>query len=74
MVIVLAVGLGGLAWLLVFLRNRHQRKLDERRAQIGGFPNAREKAMGARAATPDLWGPHQVRIHHKIGKAKADDV
>jgi hypothetical protein len=60
MVIVLAVGLGGLAWLLIFLRNRHRRKLDERRAQIGGFPSAREKAMGARSATPDLWGPHQV--------------
>ena len=61
MVVVLAIGLGFLAWLLIFLRNRHRRKLDERRAQLGGFPNEREKAAGARAATPDLWGPHQVR-------------
>lgn len=60
MVIVLAIGLGFLAWLLIFLRNRHRRKVDERRAQLGGFPTAREKALGARAATPDLWGPHQV--------------
>ncbi|ETN38460.1 uncharacterized protein HMPREF1541_06495 [Cyphellophora europaea CBS 101466] len=60
MVIVLAIGLGALAWLLIFLRNRHRRKLDERRAQIGGFPTEREKARGAQSATPDLWGPHQV--------------
>lgn len=64
MVIVLAIGLGALAWLLIFLRNRHRRKVDERRAQIGGFPSAREKAAGARAATPDLWGPHQVSSCH----------
>ena len=34
MVIVLAIGLGGLAWLLTFLRNRHRRKLDERRGKF----------------------------------------
>jgi hypothetical protein len=60
MVVVLALGLGALAWLLVWLRNRHRRKVDDRTAQLGGFPTEREKAAGARAATPDLWGPHQV--------------
>ena len=61
MIVVLAIGLGALAWLLIFLRNRHRRKRDELRARQGGFPTEREKASGARAATPDLWGPHQVR-------------
>lgn len=72
MVIVLAIGLGGLAWLLIFLRNRHRRKLDERRAQMGGFPTAREKAMGAHAATDDLWGPHQASIYVPTRSRMAD--
>jgi hypothetical protein len=64
MIIALAIGLGLLAALLVFLKKRHRRKVNERRAQMGGFPTEREKAAGARAATPDLWGPHQVGDHH----------
>lgn len=60
MVVVLAIGLGALAWLLTFLKKRHRRKVNERRAQLGGFPTEREKAAGATAATPELWGPHQV--------------
>ncbi|KPI46044.1 uncharacterized protein AB675_612 [Cyphellophora attinorum] len=59
MIIALAIGLGLLAALLIFLKKRHRRKVNERRAQMGGFPTEREKAAGARAATPDLWGPHQ---------------
>ena len=58
---ILLVGLGLLTWLLIWLKRRHRRKLDERRAAVSGFPTESEKRAGARSATPDLWGPHQVR-------------
>ena len=62
MVGILAVGFGLIAWGAVWLKRRHQRKLDQRRAALSGFPTEDEKRNeGARAATPDLWGPHQVR-------------
>ena len=59
MVGILIVGFIFLAWLAVFLKKRHRRKVDQRRAAVSGFPNQEEKREGARAATPDLWGPHQ---------------
>ena len=59
MVAILIVGFIFLAWLAVFLKKRHRRKVDQRRAAVSGFPNQEEKREGARAATPDLWGPHQ---------------
>lgn len=57
---VLLIGLGLLTWLLIWLKRRHRRKVDQQRAAISGFPTEREKRAGARSATPDLWGPHQV--------------
>lgn len=57
---ILIVGLGLLTWLLIWLKRRHRRKVDERRAAMSGFPTEPEKRAGARSATPDLWGPHQV--------------
>ena len=70
MVVILILGLGALAWLLVWLKKRHRRKVDERRAQLGGFPTEREKAAGARSATPDLWGPHQACNHPLVDYQK----
>lgn len=61
---ILAIGFGLIAWGAVWLKRRHQRKVDQRRAAISGFPSESEKRRdGARSATPDLWGPHQVRGH-----------
>ncbi|RVX72308.1 hypothetical protein B0A52_04513 [Exophiala mesophila] len=59
MVAILIVGLGLLAWLLIWLKRRHRRKVDERRAAASGFPTAAEKREGAQSATRELWGPHQ---------------
>lgn len=59
MVGILAVGFALLTWLAIWWKRRHERKLEERRAAISGFPTPSEKREGARAATPDLWGPHQ---------------
>jgi len=60
MLAILLVGFIGLAWLGIWLKRRHRKKVEERRAASSGFPSASEKRDGARAATPDLWGPHQV--------------
>ncbi len=57
---ILAVGLPLLAWLFVWLKRRHRRKLEQQRAAASGFPTNEEKRAGARSATPELWGPHQV--------------
>jgi hypothetical protein len=65
---ILAIGLPLLAWALIWLKKRHRRKLDVQRAAASGFPTEQEKRGGARSATPDLWGPHQVcctRIYHR---------
>ncbi len=40
MVIILFVGLGLIALLAVFLKRRHARKVDKRRAAASGFPAA----------------------------------
>jgi len=58
---VLAVGLALFTWFAIWFKRRHRRKLDEQRAAVSGFPSANEKRDGARSATPELWGPHQVR-------------
>ncbi|OCT54418.1 hypothetical protein CLCR_00954 [Cladophialophora carrionii] len=63
---ILAVGLPLLAWLMVWLKRRHRRKLEAARAAASGFPTNDEKRAGARAATPELWGPHQ-HMHHTKG-------
>ena len=64
MVIVLAIGFGLIAWGAIWWRNRHERKADQRRSTMSGFPvEAEKRRSGARAATPDIWGPHQVRGH-----------
>lgn len=57
---ILIVGLGLLAWLLIWLKRRHRRKVDQKRASSSGFPSAAEKRDGAQSATRELWGPHQV--------------
>jgi hypothetical protein len=61
MLVILAIGFGLIAWGAVWWRKRHEANLDRQRAAMSGFPNEAEKRGGARAATPDLWGPHQVR-------------
>ncbi|EXJ79340.1 hypothetical protein A1O3_08842 [Capronia epimyces CBS 606.96] len=63
---ILAVGFALLTWLAIWLKRRHGRKVEERRATISGFPTASEKRDGAHSATPDLWGPHQ-HMHHTKG-------
>jgi len=63
---ILAVGLAFLTWLAIWLKRRHRRKVEERRAAVSGFPGPNEKRDGARSATPDLWGPHQ-HMHHTKG-------
>lgn len=66
---ILAVGLGLLAWGAIWLRRRHHRKVEQRRAAASGFPTADEKRDGARSATPELWGPHQVSGFSVLPKA-----
>lgn len=59
----MAVGLGLLAWLAVWWKRRHNRKLEVQRAAASGFsydPEKRPVNDPKRAATPDLWGPHQM--------------
>ena len=63
MLAILAIGFGLIAWGAVWFKRRHQRKVDQRRSATSGFPTENEKRDGARSATPDLWGPHQVRGH-----------
>ncbi|KAK5082695.1 hypothetical protein LTR05_006575 [Lithohypha guttulata] len=63
MLVILAIGLALLAWLAVWLKRRHRRKLENLRATASGFSYDPEKrpANGIRrSATPDLWGPHQM--------------
>ncbi|KAL2427182.1 hypothetical protein ABEF95_009870 [Exophiala dermatitidis] len=66
MVAILAVGFTFLAWLAVWLKRRHSRRIEERRAAVSGFPTPSEKRDGARSATPDIWGPHQ-HMHYTKG-------
>ena len=64
---ILLFGLIGLALFFIWLKRRHRRKVDEKRAAVSGFPTAAEKRnSGARSATPDLWGPHQVGTAHDL--------
>lgn len=61
MVALLIVGLGGLAFLAVWLKQRHKRKVEEKQAARSGFPIEHEKA-GSRASTGNLeslFGPAQ---------------
>lgn len=63
MVAILAIGLALLAWLAVWLKRRHKRKLEKARAAASGFgydPEKRPANDPRRSATPDLWGPHQM--------------
>lgn len=60
---IIAVGLIALAWLAVWLKRRHRRKLEALRAAASGFkydPEKRPANDPRRSATPDLWGPHQM--------------
>ena len=60
---IMAVGLGLLAWLAVWWKRRRNRKLEVQRAAASGFsydPEKRPASGPKRAATPDLWGPHQM--------------
>ncbi|KAK4945286.1 hypothetical protein LTR10_015445 [Elasticomyces elasticus] len=59
---VLVVAFALLTWGAIWLKRRHRRKVEERRAAMSGFPPSNEKG-GNRAATPDLWGPHQHMQH-----------
>ncbi|KIV77872.1 hypothetical protein PV11_09650 [Exophiala sideris] len=59
---ILVVAFALLTWGAIWLKRRHRRKVEERRAAMSGFPAANEKG-GNRAATPDLWGPHQHMQH-----------
>jgi hypothetical protein len=63
---ILLVGLGLIALIAVYLKRRHRRKLDEKRASLSGLPSAPSAGHG-RAPTPtpgpELWGPHQHMAH-----------
>ncbi|KAI1622536.1 hypothetical protein EDD37DRAFT_635273 [Exophiala viscosa] len=59
---ILVLGFVLLTWGAIWLKRRHRRKVEERRAAMSGLPKANEKG-GHRAATPDLWGPHQHMQH-----------
>lgn len=63
MVIVLFVGLSGVAVLAVCLKRRHARKIDERRAASSGFPTARGWGSPEIGHGRDMWGPHQHMAH-----------
>jgi hypothetical protein len=60
MLAILIVGFALLAWGAVWFKRRHRRKVEQRRTALSGFAAGDEK-RNTRAATPDLWGPHQVR-------------
>jgi hypothetical protein len=63
---ILLVGLGLIALIAVYLKRRHHRKLNEKRASLSGFPPAPSAGRG-RTPTPtpgpELWGPHQHMAH-----------
>jgi hypothetical protein len=63
---ILLVGLGLIALIAIYLKRRHRRKLDEKRASLSGFPPAPSAGHG-RTPTPtpgpELWGPHQHMAH-----------
>lgn len=63
MLIILIVGLSALALLAVFLKRRHARKVDERRAALSGFPAARSGSSPEIGHGRDMWGPHQHMAH-----------
>jgi len=69
---ILAVGFALLAWLATWLKRRHGRKIEERRAAASGFPTTTDMRGGARSATPDLWGPHQ-HMHYTKGWEYSND-
>ncbi|KIX94040.1 uncharacterized protein Z520_10377 [Fonsecaea multimorphosa CBS 102226] len=62
---ILAVGFALLTWLAIWFKRRQHRKSEERRAAASGFPPADGRGDG-RAATPDIWGPHQ-HMHYTKG-------
>jgi len=65
MLAILIVGFALLAWGAVWFKRRHRRKVEQRRTALSGFAAGDEK-RNTRAATPDLWGPHQ-HMHHTNG-------
>jgi hypothetical protein len=66
MLAILLVGLGLICLISLYLKRRHRRKLDEKRASLSGFPPAHSAGRG-RTPTPtpgpELWGPHQHMAH-----------
>lgn len=63
MLIILALGFLALTFLAIWLKRRHRRKVEARRAVASGFTQDPEKRATrdiGRSATPDLWGPHQM--------------
>lgn len=63
MLIVLIVGLSALAVLAIYLKRRHTRKLEERRAALSGFPAAQGASSPHIGHGQDMWGPHQHMAH-----------
>jgi hypothetical protein len=63
MLIVLIVGLSGLAVLAVCLKRRHARKVSARRAASSGFPAAQSGSSPDIGHGRDMWGPHQHMAH-----------
>jgi hypothetical protein len=60
---ILLVGLGLIALIAVYLKRRHRRKLDEKRASLSGFPPAGRGLTPTPTPGPELWGPHQHMAH-----------
>lgn len=60
---IIVVALILLAWGAIWLKRRHRRNLEAKRAAASGFnydPEKRPANDPRRSATPDLWGPHQM--------------
>lgn len=63
MLAILIIGLGVLAWLAIWLKKRHRRKVEAQRAAASGFNYDQEKRadkVGRQSPGPELWGPHQM--------------
>lgn len=63
MLAILIIGLALLAWLAIWLKRRHRRNVEAKRAAASGFNYDSEKRSGKavrQSAGPELWGPHQM--------------
>lgn len=63
MLVILAIGLGLLAWFAVWFKRRQRRKRDNRQTQAPGPSHDSEKRSAdnlVSSASHEMWGPHQM--------------